>query len=1316
MTQPAPSEAPANNEPHPPVSLSVNSPAPLLDPPLSVHVLWSPECNGENHPCTQAARSLFEFLSHIPGNELDLEEGVGIPVFAGNHFAQIQKKAEEIAQSPPKLTGSSSSLVIVPLLHSGAKVDSDFQAWVNWLSEQDFSQSGGRIAVIPVVLSENCAQVWPASVSPSESALQTAPENTGDAVAWDVGVRICRQLMSLHRLEDVVEPLSEKVNIFISYSRRDLIITDEIAQKIHNHFSQGNVQAIFSTYDLTEHRGEDVISGLQKNALTLVLRTDSYASDPACQNELLNAKRFGMPIVTLNLLDLREPRALAYGGNTITLAGVRPGLIGEKEGTGVELETLMNICQKVSLQAWLRHLHFHLDGKEIFRRRALEVEPSYLSRAPELLDFAQGPLDGSESTLLLYPDPPLPVSETDLIRRAYPRVRFATPTTLSQEALRRMPAPPLVGLQVALSLSESPSELAPAIQDFDADLAGCQETGIYMAHLNAAVAYLTLTLVRAGAQLGYGGHLKRGEDFGYTEMLADLVSAHRRTRGSDRSKLLHSYLAAFLWEQRSEELANKIDAEFYRIPKIGTAATDMVGRALELYQMRQQMAVGGATEDTDKDKTTKNSTDARVILGGRTLPKQVAPNGYIGRLPGQAEEAMRHLLAGKPIYVIGGFYGASKLVADALCNQLDHLPKEGPLCEQSPEYQEFCGEFDQRLPESDPIPRTLDDLWEKFAAYGQGVFWGETPAEGSKWIPNGLTPEENKRLLRTTQKDEISALVLKGLQFVAQQESAKESAPLKVALFNGSITDVLDVEAYGILVLSSAKLRGADGALDERLQGAIHRRLETKTPERIISVKSERLTGDYVLLNLLGELDDMVNTNPEALQAKVEDGIRQIIQKAGNHRIRSIALVLSGVNLGLTVKQSLDAIFNAVLQTRAKAQLESIAICELDQERYQSVSDLAHQYAETGNITVTQLPPKIPRDIRAPLFLNFQSKPFTASPAGSTTLRLGQFARGPGGAAAVGNDEMTVEMLKLRDLTDPNRDAHWPYKDNPPTFDKHDEIGQQLADLVLSDSVKQEILKNRSRAWDILHDVQSSIIPFEMLALEVPETGELFRPALEHGMRRGLLIGDQPVPEPYVTRLPLRLLLVADPTNDLPATRTEAEGIINYLSEIDEVEVTPLIGPGEATLARALEELQTGSYDFVHYAGHGNFDHHRPEKTGLIFDGKEVLTAERMDDLNLDQPPMLIILNACEAAVIEDTDAGASLAQRILCSGVRGFLSNRWTVGDAAAATFASSIYASLAQGRPLGGSVLQARKLLYDQGEQDWINYTFYGSPEIRL
>jgi hypothetical protein len=80
------------------------------------------------------------------------------------------------------------------------------------------------------------------------------------------------------------------------------------------------------------------------------------------------------------------------------------------------------------------------------------------------------------------------------------------------------------------------------------------------------------------------------------------------------------------------------------------------------------------------------------------------------------------------------------------------------------------------------------------------------------------------------------------------------ATPLKVTLFQGSITDISEGDSYAVPVLLGAPLRGADGALDTVMDGAIQRHLDQRKGEAIVAVKGGRLSGDYVILETVGDI------------------------------------------------------------------------------------------------------------------------------------------------------------------------------------------------------------------------------------------------------------------------------------------------------------------------------------------------------------------------------------------------------------------------------------------------------------------------------
>ena len=739
--------------------------------------------------------------------------------------------------------------------------------------------------------------------------------------------------------------------------------------------------------------------------------------------------------------------------------------------------------------------------------------------------------------------------------------------------------------------------------------------------------------------------------------------------------------------------------------------------------------------DQQKNGGTIRSCGARVVLGGRTQPQLGAERtrfDYTGRFPGQAEEAFQHLAAKKPVYVAGGFLGSAGQVALALCNELDKLPKEADWKRQSEEYRTFCEAYDKHRPATlAGLPASLDDFWKALAEFGKGYFWGEDAAETKVWT-NGLTVAENRALFVSYQYDQISALVVRGLSQVARGNTALPDAPLKIALYQGSIANALDVEAYAVLILGSSRLRGADAALDAKVNGLLQSTLENRTGrfDQIIPVRSGQLSGDYILPYWIDNLQTMAS-DPKGevdwLKRRIREGLDSIVRRASENRIRSLAIVPLGSNLGLDVCDSAKLIVDSILQSQVQGRVESIALCEIDPERYIRVREfLFGQSKNNSRLSVTELPAQLTPVLLPSFFLQFQQKD---RQRGKRPGKISQLARGPRSAGTVPISDQDIDWNQVG-ATFAGEGG------SPPAFQEHEKLGTWLAENVLAPGLaKAAVTEGLALPWDVLLDVPCSAIPFEMLCFRPPGSENPVRPALIRGIRRGLLLGNQPYHATPMTRNCYRALIISNPTGDLKGTIAETDRIEHRLREafgnpnaVPRIELQ-LIRGKDATTQRVLDEISSGRYDFIHYAGHGNFDPDRPDKSGLKLSNgflrandlqkslAGISKSRKKTDAGNDEPhpPLLVILNACLSGRMNSVNQ-ISLAQVILQTGVGGFLGNRWNVGDKAAQDFAVSIYSDLVSGITLGEAICRARQQLFDQQSPDWCNYSFYGSPEIRL
>ena len=197
---------------------------------------------------------------------------------------------------------------------------------------------------------------------------------------------------------------------------------------------------------------------------------------------------------------------------------------------------------------------------------------------------------------------------------------------------------------VAISTSDSPDMAA---------------LGLSEGHLKEATAELALQLLAAGTNLAYGGDLRA---HGFTQLLFQLVLRYTSTSDLKSTVRVTNHLA---WPvhigtpvDRIEALAAELRgaAELVLLECGGLPLAMDTRRELPTREPSEDEWLSGLTAMREFQRT---STDARVLLGG-----QVA--NYKGRMPGVAEEALVSLRAGQPVFLIGGFGGCARDVAETL--------------------------------------------------------------------------------------------------------------------------------------------------------------------------------------------------------------------------------------------------------------------------------------------------------------------------------------------------------------------------------------------------------------------------------------------------------------------------------------------------------------------------------------------------------------------------------------------------------------------------------------------------------------------------
>ena len=253
-------------------------------------------------------------------------------------------------------------------------------------------------------------------------------------------------------------------------------------------------------------------------------------------------------------------------------------------------------------------------------------------------------------------------------------------------------------------------------------------------HLRDAATEIARHILVAGGELVYGGDLRQD---GFTLLLLELIARHWRPGptgdGEARPPLLTNYLP---WPVHVAMEAEDIKAQTSGFAEAARVVLlDKKGNEVGFDpQRRKRDALPGDWKPglTAMRRHATARIWARIALGGPV-------GAFRGKMPGIAEEVLLALEARHPVYLLGGFGGCARDIAESL----------------------------GLAPASPARPVAATRTWA-----GRGSL----KAFSIESLQNGLLPLENARLAVTAHVDEAVALVLRGMRRVAA-----ESAPAGAA-------------------------------------------------------------------------------------------------------------------------------------------------------------------------------------------------------------------------------------------------------------------------------------------------------------------------------------------------------------------------------------------------------------------------------------------------------------------------------------------------------------------------------------------------------
>ncbi|KJR40878.1 Adenylyl cyclase class-3/4/guanylyl cyclase domain protein [Candidatus Magnetoovum chiemensis] len=286
-------------------------------------------------------------------------------------------------------------------------------------------------------------------------------------------------------------------------------------------------------------------------------------------------------------------------------------------------------------------------------------------------------------------------------------------------------------------------------------------------------------------------------------------------------------------------------------------------------------------------------------------------------------------------------------------------------------------------------------------------------------------------------------------------------------------------------------------------------------------------------------------------------------------------------------------------------------------------------------------------------------------------------------------------------------------KVNKELFNNLKSIGLELYNILFPSGIKERLNNTDVNTLILSIDEALLYIPWELIY-----NGDEFL-CLKYNMSRLVSTKMDFNPRQRKLAIPLKMLIIADPQNNLPSSYTEGQTLLEYMKN-KETLVNTTLKSRDINVNEIIEIF--GYFDILHFAGHVDACSEDTEHTGLLFNngklsGKTIKEISKKTAL-----PSLVFLNACCSGLTKselDLKTGYNenfnLTNALLFGGTRHYIGTFWKIQDEAGQVFANKFYGELFKGAAIGEAVRNARNALINKYGLDslkWTGYMLYGDP----
>ena len=448
---------------------------------------------------------------------------------------------------------------------------------------------------------------------------------------------ICQHCYCPRDRQKQIVPLT----VFLSHTKSDNVGYGVVRKLSSTIVLETSLRKFIDIRDIQAGEAFDIrILKSVRNSVFLAIVTDNYATRRWCQLEVIEAKKAGVPILVMNCVTKAEDRILPALTN---VPCIRPVLNADLNDNIVSSVECLRTIKALMIES-LRCYYLNDRLKALRRIGCFPSSCTVLARPPEANILV------SNVKSVAYPEPELLREEMEFYFGN--RVKLIVPN--GDDGKNE-----LKGMKVGISISNPENYLL-------------SDKGVRLGSLMCLSQDIAQSVLKRGAKILYGGDLRPSDEDGFTAFILDEAKIVSNREGRSR-KYVRNFLAWPIYVKQEDSkvafqarYANLVDwvnvappPDLNRISGFDKNVRIKRDTPEHVYCIARSLTAM-------RIKAIKESS-CRICAGGKLT-------NYSGTMPGVIDEILLAIEKGLPLYLLGGFGGATSFAVSCVLKKT--VPEE----------------------------------------------------------------------------------------------------------------------------------------------------------------------------------------------------------------------------------------------------------------------------------------------------------------------------------------------------------------------------------------------------------------------------------------------------------------------------------------------------------------------------------------------------------------------------------------------------------------------------------------------------------------